>query len=419
MAWHLRGRAAVVLSVALLVYLAANQVVQPLSVAVLIGVGLVWLRAAARGHVHWGRLALVLAASLAVLPNVVALGACLVCLWQWRLGNRLEEDVDGEDLGREAAQIAGRRGELQVSYRLERDLPDGYVVLNGLLLPHSAGDIDHLVLGPTGVFLLETKTMAGVIGCDADGTWRRIRTGRGGTPYAAYIGDPTTQVERNIRSVRQTIETRANRLARSTQVWIQGLIVFAHPDVELRAERSRVPAARLVDVPSIITAHVPRRPLHPREVDRLASTLLSAMRAPRAFALQRAQALVELALVLPVVLGLVFGVVVLSRVVQAQLALVAVVEETARAGALADEQVQVAARGIQRGTAVASGYGLHPQQLQLQVDATGFASSGRVLASGRYVVGLDDVPVLGWAPAATLSAEHEEWVDPHRSGVLR
>jgi hypothetical protein len=408
-----------VLSIGLLLYLAANQVVQPMSVAVLIGVGLVWWRADARGRVRWGRLALILATSLAVLPNVAALGACLFCLWQWRIGNRLDDDVDGEDRDREAAQIAGRKGELQVSATLQRDLPDGYVVLNGLLLPHSAGDIDHLVLGPTGVFLLETKTMAGLIGCDADGTWRRIRTGRGGTPYDAYIGDPTTQVERNIRSVRETIETRANRLARATQVWIEGLIVFAHPDVELRAVRSRVPAARLVDVASMITSHVPRRPLHAREVDQLASTLLGAMRVPRPFALQRAQAVVELALVLPVLLGLVFGVVALSRVVQAQLALVAVVEETARAGALADQQAQAAPRGIQRGAAVAVGYGLRPQQLRLQVDATGFASSGRVLATGRYVVGLDDVPVLGWTPVTTLSAEHEEWVDPYRSGVLR
>jgi hypothetical protein len=128
---------------------------------------------------------------------------------------------------------------------------------------------------------------------------------------------------------------------------------------------------------------------------------------------------VELALVLPLLLGFVFGVVALSRLVQAQLALVAVVEETARAGALADQRAQVAPRAIQRGTTVATGYGLHPGQLQLQVDASGFASSGRVLASGRYVVGLDDVPVLGWTPLTTLSAEHEEWVDPYRSGVVR
>jgi hypothetical protein len=354
-----------------------------------------------------------------VLPNVVTLGACLFCLWQWRVGNHLDDRFEGEQRDRQAAQLAGRQGEERVSATLERRLPDGYVVLNGLLLPNAAGDVDHLVLGPTGVFLLETKTMAGLIGCDAKGTWRRIRTGRGGTPYDAFIGDPATQVERNIRAVRETIESRANRLARSTQLWIEGLIVFAHPDVELRAERSRVPAARLDDVASMITSHVPRRSLHPREVEQLASTLLGAMRAPRPFALQRAQAVVELALVLPVLLGLVFGVVALSRVVQAQLALVAVVEETARAGALADRQAQAAPRGVQRGTTVAAGYGLHPQQLQLQVDASDFASSGRVLAIGRYVVGLDDLPVLGWTPAMTLSAQHEEWVDPYRSGVMR
>jgi hypothetical protein len=49
---------------------------------------------------------------------------------------------------------------------------------------------------PIGIVVDETKTMAGRIECEADGTWRRIRFGRAGASYSAYIGNPATQVQR-------------------------------------------------------------------------------------------------------------------------------------------------------------------------------------------------------------------------------
>lgn len=308
-------------------------------------------------------------------------------------------------------------GELRVAATLERDLPDGFVVLNGLMLPRGAGDIDHLVIGPSGVFLLETKTMAGSIACDDDGAWRRTRTGRAGTPYAAFIGDPATQVERNIRAVRATLDGRAGRLARPSQLWIEGLIVFAHPDAVLSAEKSRVSAVHLRDVVADIVGHTPRRVLQPRDIEELVDVLV-AHADPRVAAARPAQAVVELALVLPAVLALVFGIVAASRLVQAQMALVAVAQEAARAGALAANARDASTLGVQRGEAVAAGYGLgRDGGLQVSVDASRFASGGRVVADATYTVDLADVPLVGWAPSPTVHAQHVEWVDPFRSGI--
>ena len=44
----------------------------------------------------------------------------------------------------------------QVAGVLARELPDEYVLINGLALPRGAGGIDHLVIGPNGVFLLKS-----------------------------------------------------------------------------------------------------------------------------------------------------------------------------------------------------------------------------------------------------------------------
>lgn len=50
----------------------------------------------------------------------------------------------------------GAEGERKTGAVLDR-LPDGYVVMHDLRMPGGRGNIDHVVVGPTGVFNVETK----------------------------------------------------------------------------------------------------------------------------------------------------------------------------------------------------------------------------------------------------------------------
>lgn len=50
----------------------------------------------------------------------------------------------------------GAEGEVMTGNILDR-LPSGYIVLHDLRMPSSPANIDHVVIGPTGVFTLETK----------------------------------------------------------------------------------------------------------------------------------------------------------------------------------------------------------------------------------------------------------------------
>ena len=128
----------------------------------------------------------------------------------------------------------------------------------------------------------------------------------------------------------------------------------------------------------------------------------------------RGSALVETALIVPVLLLLAFGVVGAGRVGQARLGVSAVAREAARAAALADSPAEAAARGVARGEEVASGYRLTNGSLRLSVDPGALARGGQVWAAAHYEVRLDDLPLLGWARVGVAS-EHLERVDLYRS----
>jgi hypothetical protein len=61
----------------------------------------------------------------------------------------------------------GKRGELAVTRALN-GLPDGYVLLNDLLLPRGRGNVDHFLIGPNGLFVIETKNFDTHVRCEDD-----------------------------------------------------------------------------------------------------------------------------------------------------------------------------------------------------------------------------------------------------------
>ena len=62
------------------------------------------------------------------------------------------------------ANRKGKRGENAAAWYLHR-LPSEYVVYSNIMLPTNYGttQIDHLVVSPYGVFVIEVKNMQGII----------------------------------------------------------------------------------------------------------------------------------------------------------------------------------------------------------------------------------------------------------------
>lgn len=94
------------------------------------------------------------------LPGVV-LGGAAVC---WLAKNQ-ERRIDQLERDR-ANWRKGMGGEFSVAETL-KGLPDTFVVLNGLKA--KTGDLDHVVVGPTGLFFIETKNWRGLVTADQNG----------------------------------------------------------------------------------------------------------------------------------------------------------------------------------------------------------------------------------------------------------
>jgi hypothetical protein len=62
----------------------------------------------------------------------------------------------------------GYEGERTVTKILTSTLGDEYSLINDVTVPDGYGNIDHIVLGPNGVFVIETKNFAGRIACNGD-----------------------------------------------------------------------------------------------------------------------------------------------------------------------------------------------------------------------------------------------------------
>lgn len=134
---------------------------------------------------------------------------------------------------------------------------------------------------------------------------------------------------------------------------------------------------------------------------------MTARRAP-------AQALVELALIVPALLVALLVVLALGLVARADGGVGAVAGEAARAGALAPDATRAVAVARDRARAVAKGYGLTNGSLRVYVDTADFRRDGVVRVAVGYTLPLQELPLLGWT-AVPLRHEAAEPIAPNRS----
>jgi Flp pilus assembly protein TadG len=132
------------------------------------------------------------------------------------------------------------------------------------------------------------------------------------------------------------------------------------------------------------------------------------------------QALVEAALVIPVLLLLAFGVVMAGRIAHAKVAVQAAAREAGRTLATASSESEGVTAALDSARSVAEGYGLSQGSLEVGVDSGGFQRGGVATAEVSYQVPLADLPLLDRVEV-TVSSTHAERIDLYRSreAVLR
>jgi Nuclease-related domain len=100
-------------------------------------------------------------AAQAGLPHAGLLGLAVAALVGWRLRFRPSEQAK--------AWQRGAQGERRTARLLDRLTRDSYVVFHDLAVPDSDANVDHLVIGPTGLFVIDSKQWTGSVHQSADG----------------------------------------------------------------------------------------------------------------------------------------------------------------------------------------------------------------------------------------------------------
>jgi hypothetical protein len=138
---------------------------------------------------------------------------------------------------------AGWMGEKRVAKLLSSKLSDDYFLINDLYLHNGGGDIDHVVLAPSGVFVLETKNWSGDISCNGD-SWQRAGMGN-------FKGSPSLQVKRNAAKIKRIIDS--SQAFRSLDVWVEGIVVFINNRATFHLNNPTVLILKLPQLPGHIT----------------------------------------------------------------------------------------------------------------------------------------------------------------------
>jgi hypothetical protein len=157
--------------------------------------------------------------------------AALAVGWEWHLREAAAEAVNLR---------AGERGEQALAARFADQLADDHLILNDLSfkIAHERFQIDHLILAPSGIWVVESKYWSGTLSGDAsDHTWLQSRPHR----PSVRVKSPVFQVRRQRDMFISLFNTGL------PEDHIHALAVFTHPRVRLEISRNRNQALLVKD----------------------------------------------------------------------------------------------------------------------------------------------------------------------------
>lgn len=168
---------------------------------------------------------------------------------------------------------SGTVGEDIVTRELKK-LNDSYYLINNIVVPPNRGDTDHIVLGPNGIFVIESKNYGGEIKCIGD-SWSRYKIGRKGKPYELWIGSPSNQVKRNAKVLKDFILGHKDKIFRENKhIWVHGIVVFTNKNANLHIEKPTIDILRIEELCDFIKQQNSEFQLSDDEVKNIGNVLL-------------------------------------------------------------------------------------------------------------------------------------------------
>jgi hypothetical protein len=157
----------------------------------------------------------------------------------------------------------GRLGERLVVDQLS-GLPDDYWLVNDVTLGLAHGKIDHVLIGPCGVVVIETRRLAGTIRCSGD-EWSVDGHRREGL---------TRRADSGACAVRYYLTERHPHLTSTALRWVESLIVFTHPLCRLEVNHAPGTIVRYSQLFQAVLELARKHRLAPAVAAELAQTLV-------------------------------------------------------------------------------------------------------------------------------------------------
>ena len=148
--------------------------------------------------------------------------------------------------------------------RLLAQLPDDYVVVSDVVLPGHRGILDHVVLGPCGVVVIETKRYRGSIACRG-GRW--VQNGRD-------MPNVGKQAKYGAVALRELLHREHLELRSTSLRWVDSVVVFTHPLCRLKVDRPGITTATFSELLGAILAKGQAKRLSASTARALARTLV-------------------------------------------------------------------------------------------------------------------------------------------------
>jgi hypothetical protein len=153
----------------------------------------------------------------------------------------------------------GFAGERHVTQLLKSALPDDYYLINNVIPRQGHGNIDHVVLSPRGIFVIETKNWSGKITCHAN-QWSRKR------------GNPSKQVKVNALRIKDIICSMGQ--FNSRKIWVEAIVVFSNYNAKLSISEPTVEIKRPYELPRYLLEYKGSTQFSLHELDLMGKEIL-------------------------------------------------------------------------------------------------------------------------------------------------
>jgi hypothetical protein len=127
--------------------------------------------------------------------------------------------------GEGGSWIKGDIGERITSHHLKK-LPKEFVVFNDVILPERYGNIDHVVVGPTGIFVIETKNYTGSYTVDGDDWYYNSDQG-----IEKTSSNPAGQVKSNSMALKHYLSIKG---INTYKLWINSVVALTSPGLTIK-----------------------------------------------------------------------------------------------------------------------------------------------------------------------------------------